>query len=98
MLDLHSRIATLKRPTLLARAARFGVDDYRRTVHLRRILKCDALPRHGAAIMQLLEIESEIDALRKDGSASYRPARHVEVLIAIMGEAHLMRATALHLV
>jgi len=98
MLDLHSRIATLKRPTLLARAARFGVDDYRRTVHLHRILKCDALPRHGAAIMQLLEIESEIDALRKDGSASYRPARHVEVLIAIMGEAHLMRATALHLV
>ena len=94
MLDLHTRIATLKRPALLARAARFGVDDYRRTVHLRRILQCEALPGHGAAIMQLLEIETEIETLRTDGSASYRPARHVEVLIAIMGEAHLLRATA----
>ena len=98
MLDLHTRIATLKRPPLLARAARFGVDDYRRAVHLRRILQCEALPKHGAAIMLLLEMESEIEALRTAGSASYRPARHVEVLIAIMGEAHLMRATAPQLV
>lgn len=94
MLDLHTRLATLKRPPLLARAARFGVDDYRRAVHLRRILQCEALPRHGNAIMQLLDIEAELDALRKDGAASYRPGRHVEVLIAILGEAHLLRATA----
>ena len=94
MLDLHTRIATLKRPTLLARAARFGVDDYRRTIHLRRILQTDALPRHGQAIMQLLDIEVAMNELRIDHAASYRPARHVEVLIAIMGEAHLMRATA----
>lgn len=94
MLDLHSRIATLKRPALLARAARFGVDYYRRSVHLRRILQCETLPGHGAAIMQLLEMDSEIEALRRAGSASYRPARHVEILIAIMGEAHLLRATA----
>ena len=98
MLDLHTRIATLKRPTLLARAARFGVDDYRRTIHLRRILQTDALPRHGQAIMQLLDIEVTMNDLRIDQAAGYRPARHVEVLIAIMGEAHLMRATAPHLV
>lgn len=98
MLDLHTRIATLTRPTLLARAARFGVDDYRRSIHLRRILQCDALPRHGHAIMQLLDIEAEIDALRTDQSANYRPARHVDVLIAILGEAQLMRATAPQLV
>jgi hypothetical protein len=98
MLDLHTRIATLKRPTLLARAARFGVDDYRRTIHLRRILQTDALPRHGQAIMQLLDIEVAMNDLRIDQAASYRPARHVEVLIAIMGEAHLMRATAPQLV
>ena len=93
MLDLHTRLATLKRPPLLARAARFGVDDYRRAVHLRRILQCDALPMHGHAIMQLLDIEAELDALRKDDAASYRPGRHVDVLIAILGEAHLLRAT-----
>lgn len=94
MLDLHTRLATLKRPPLLARAARFGIDDYRRQVHLRRILQCETLPGYGHAIMQLLEIEAGMDSLRRDHSAHYRPARHVEVLIAILGEAHLMRATA----
>ena len=94
MLDLHTRIATLKRPQLLARAARFGVDDYRRSIHLRRVLRADALPRHGQALVQLLDIEAEMDGLRKDERASYRPAHHVEVLIAILGEAQLVRATA----
>ncbi|MEJ8560699.1 DUF6477 family protein [Yoonia sp. GPGPB17] len=98
MLDLYTRIATLTRPTLLARAARFGVDDYRRTIHLRRILQTDTLPRHGQALLQLLDIEAELDGLRKDEAASYRPAHHVEVLIAILGEAHLMRATRPQLV
>ncbi len=98
MLDIASRIATLKRPPLLARAARFGVDDYRRAVHLRRILKCENLPRHGAAIMQLLEKEDSLNALRLARSGDYRPAHHVELLIAILGEAQLMRATALRVV
>ncbi len=94
MLDLHTRIATLKRPSLLARAARFGVDDYRRHVHLRRIFHSDTLPKHGKALVQLLDIEAEMDGLRRDRSAAYRPAHHVEVLIALLGEAQLMRATA----
>ena len=98
MLDLHTRIATLKRPPLLARAARFGVDEYRRQVHLRRILRSETLPRHGHAIMQLMDIESGMNDLRRDRSANYRPAHHVEVLIAILGEAQLMRATAPQLV
>jgi len=98
MLDLHTRLATLKRPPLLARAARFGVDDYRRAVHLRRILQCDALPRHGHAIVQLLDVEAALDDLRKDRAATYRPGQHVEVLIAILGEAHLVHATVPRLV
>ncbi|WP_400088222.1 DUF6477 family protein [Yoonia sp. R78084] len=98
MLDLHTRIATLKRPALLARAARFGVDDYRREVHLRRILGRDSLPRSGPALMQLLDVEAVMDMQRKDNAASYRPARHVEVLIAILGEAHLLRSTTPHVV
>lgn len=98
MLDLQTRIAPLQRPTLLARAAHFGVDDYRRDVHLRRILGSERLPRHGAALMQLLDREAELDALRHAKTGDYRPAQHVEVLIAILGEAQLMRATALHVV
>lgn len=94
MLDLHTRIATLKRPSLLARAARFGLDDYRRSVHLCRLLQTERLPRHAEAIMRLLDIESEMETLRMNRSGDYRPARHVEVLIAIGGEAALMRALA----
>jgi hypothetical protein len=98
MLDLQTRIATLKRPSLLARAARFGIDDYRRSVHLGRLLPGERLPRHADAIMQLLEIEAEIETQRVTQSGSYSPAHHVEVLIAIAGEAQLMRATAPRLI
>lgn len=98
MLDLQQRIATLKRPSLLARAARFGVDEYRREVHLRRLFGQDTLPRHGAALIRLLEMEDEIDQKRRSHCATYRAARHVELLIALLGEAQLMRATTLRAV
>lgn len=92
MIDIQTRIATLKRPKLLARAARFGVDDYRREIHLRRIFQSDTLPRHAEAIMQLFDIEDEINRAREAKSGNYAPAQHVEILIAIAGEARLMRA------
>lgn len=98
MLDLQTRIATLERPQLLARTARFGADDYRRDTHLRRILGCERLPKHGPAVVQLLDREAEMDQLRTSKSGDYRPARQVEVLIAILGEARLMRATALNVI
>ncbi len=94
MLDVQTRIAMLKRPKLLARAARFGVDDYRREVHLRRLLRLDDLPRPADAIMRLLDTEAEINALRETRSGNYVPAKHVEVLIAIAGEARLLQATS----
>jgi len=98
MLDLHTRIATLKRPSLLARAARFGVDDYRRDIHLRRILGHENLPRSGPALVQLLDVEAVMNSQRQTDDASYRPARHIEILIAILGEAQLLRATQPRLV
>jgi hypothetical protein len=39
-----------------------------------------------------MDRESEINDIRIQEDASYRIARHVEVLIAIMGEARLLRA------
>lgn len=93
MLDIETRLATLKRPALLAQAARFGADDYRRDIHLARLLETETLPKPAAALMALFSREAELDALRKENTGHYRPARHVEVLIAIMGEAQLFRAT-----
>lgn len=92
MQDILSMIAALNRPRLLVQAARFGVDGYSRTAHLPRLLGSLALPRSGAAILRLIEIEADLNARRMTQAADYSVARHVEVLIAIMGEARLMRA------
>lgn len=39
MLDIQTRVAKLRRPELLIKAARFGLDDYVRNTHLKQILK-----------------------------------------------------------
>lgn len=93
MLDLLGMIGSLNRPRLLVSAARFGVDDYSRTAHLPRLLKVAAPPRTGEAILQLLRIEAGLEAKRVACAADYAVARHVAVLVALMGEARLLRAT-----
>lgn len=92
MLDILGMITNLRRPRLLVRAARFGVDDYVRSTMLPRLLHSVALPRHGEAIMCLLEIEADLNDRRLAAAADYSIARHVSVLIALMGEARLLRA------
>lgn len=93
MLDVLSALHALRRPRLLLRAARIGQGDYRRTVHLQRHLGIGPLPCSGAALMQLMEIEAEMNAQRKRRAAEYSAARHVDILIAMMGEARILRAT-----
>ncbi len=92
MLDLNSMVRTLKRPSLLVRAARFGLDDYRRDRVLRRILKTDDLPSTGAALLQLMDLEEVANDRRKQKSAEYSPAAHITLLTAIMGEARILQA------
>ena len=79
---------------LLIRAARIGAQDYRRNPHLHRLLGYGALPRPGAALVRLMEIEADLDEQRAAEDAAYSVSRHVEVLTAMMGEAHLLRGTA----
>lgn len=93
MKDLLGLLSDLKRPRLLIQAARLGTEDYRRETHLQRHLGYGNLPRHGAALMRLMEKEAVMNAERKTGDACYSIARHVDILIAIMGEAQLLRAT-----
>ncbi len=93
MQDITTMLANLHRPRLLLRAARIGARDYRRSVHLRPVLKCAALPVTGAALIALLEIEQEMEDARARGDAVYSPLRHVSILIALMGEARLLRAS-----
>jgi len=92
MKDIHSLLATLHRPRLLMRAARIGAQRYRREGHLPRLLGYGILPRHGQALMRLLDIEAELETQRTHFGAPYSVARHVDVLIAIVGEAQALRA------
>lgn len=91
MQDIHSRIAGLRRPRLLVRAARFGVDGYDRAQRLPRLLERDVAPGTGEALVLLLELEEEHDLLRRTGRADYSAPRHVDVLIAIMAESRALR-------
>lgn len=81
----------LRRPRLLIQAARIGAVDYRRDIHLRRHLGPGPLPRSGESLLHLIEREAQINAQRRAGEAGYSVSNHVEVLIAMMGEARLMR-------
>lgn len=94
MRDVLERIEALRRPRILVQAARLGQEDYRRNTHLPRLLGTAGhnLPGPRAALAGLLEIEALLDAGRRAGAADYRASRHVSVLIALMGEARLLRA------
>lgn len=92
MQDIHSLLATLHRPRLLMRAARIGAAEYRRDGHLPRLLGYGVLPRHGEALMRLVDIEAELERQRSTADTSYSLVAHVDVLIAIVGEARALRA------
>ncbi|MEP4198083.1 MAG: DUF6477 family protein [Aliishimia sp.] len=94
MQDVLTRIASMQRPRLLGRAARIGAQDYRRDLHLPRLLKVHTLPRSAEALLKLSEMETELNEKRITGETSYHLPRHVEVLIAIVAEAALLRKSS----
>ena len=85
-----SVLSRLRRPKLLIRAARFGLADYNRERDLRRLMHAPAAPAPTKAVPRLIEEEARLEDIRKSGGAAYSPARHVEVLIALMAEARLL--------
>lgn len=96
MNDLMSMLSALHRPRLMMRAARIGAEDYRRSTHLPRLLGDGFPARHGAAILRLLDIESALEEQRVHGDPGYRMVRHLDTLIAIIGEARELNASQQH--
>lgn len=89
---MHSpmtRLAALSRPRLLVRAARFGITELNRERTLRRILRGERVPAPGQAFEQLYAREAEMNDLRRVGEAGYSPARHIELLAALIHEAQI---------
>ena len=64
MEDVLTQITRLKRPTLLVRTPRHGIEDYNRLIHLRRLLKTDNLPSPSKAVVKLMELETILNDQR----------------------------------
>lgn len=90
MTDVLELLDSLRRPKLLIRAARFGLDDYSRERDLCRLMRRPACPNPRIAVERLIEVEAELEDTRQNGGFGYSPARHVEVLIALIAEARLL--------
>ena len=88
MTDYRATLAAIRRPRLLIRAARFGLTDYRRERDLRRLIDGELPPQ--LALPRLLEEERRLEEVRRKGDASYSANRHVEVLIALLGETQML--------
>ena len=90
MSDLLQVFKALRRPKILVRAARIGVDLYRRDRDLKRVLKRSHLPKPGKGMAPLIALEQEMESTRKEGNTTYSIPRHVEVLVALMAEASFL--------
>ena len=93
MSDFRVMLSNLRRPRLLMHAARFGLGDYRRERDLRRLVQTATSPE--VTLPQLIAVEEELEATRVAGDASYSVARHIDVLIALLAEARLLRGAGL---
>jgi hypothetical protein len=94
MTELSNTLATLRRPRLLVRAARFGLGDYRRERDLARLLHGSRPQSQTAILGRLMEQEERMEETRRSGDARYSVGRHIELLIALMAEARLLAAQA----
>lgn len=96
MQDPLLRFQTLRRPRLLLEAARSGVHHYARDTHLARVLRGSTHienTRSAPALQALLEIEHTLDEARRRNATGYSYFRHVEVLIAAIVEADILRSS-----
>lgn len=91
MQDILSMLNAIQRPRLMMRAARIGAESYRRDTHLPRLLGYGVLPRHGAALLKMMEIEADLEGQRQTNDAGYNLLRHIDVLIAMVAEARILR-------
>jgi hypothetical protein len=87
MKDFAAVLNALRRPRILIRAARAGVNDYRRDRDLKRLLRNARVAAPHQAISTLLAEETRLEAIRTAGEASYSIQRHIAVLTAIIAEA-----------
>ena len=84
---LSSTAMPLIRPKLLIETARFGARHYRRERDLPGAIPGLLARALGQIVARLSEAERHCEELRRERSPAYRPARHVQILSALIAEA-----------
>lgn len=85
MSEYRKLLAAMRRPPILMQAVRHGLTHYRREPVLKRLAAGETAPLR--ALPHLLAREARLEETRLKGEAGYSPARHVEVLVALVAEA-----------
>lgn len=93
MQDVLTLMDGLTRPKLLIRAARMGAETYRRETHLPRVLGYGQVPRTAEALLSLMQQEADLNRLRKAQDTTYSLSTHLDLLIAMVGEARILRSS-----
>lgn len=88
-------LANLTRPKLLIRAARSGVQEYRRAKDLKGIAGVSQSASGVYLLDQLFAAEALLEEARHENDASYSIRKHVRVLAALMVEVSLLPALAM---
>lgn len=93
VMDILQRMNRLKRPPILVRAAKEGALSYRRDTHLKRYFG-EVPPMQSKDLLgRLLNLEDQSNDQRLAETADYSVTRHVDILIAVIGEAQIFRAS-----
>ena len=90
MTDQSRHVSSLRRPRLLVRAARVGINEYKRERDLCRLMQTSHVPSPENAVASLLSEEEVLESTRRTGDTAYSVLRHVEILIALMAESRLL--------
>lgn len=75
------------RPSLMVRAARLGAQNYRRERDLSGAVSGLLARPEDEILPTLRQRESQLETMRRQAKPGYRPARHLQVLAALIAEA-----------
>lgn len=90
--DSLAEAPRLRRPRLLAAAARHGQQGYRRARDLRRLMQgAEDVPPPGRALAWLTAREAQMDEARRAARPDWDLQLHVLLLIALLAEMRLAR-------
>ena len=87
MTQFDTKLAGLRRPRTLIRAARIGATRYRRNRDLKFLSAQEKSQSTAALMTNLIAYEDNLETNRKSGAGDYNVTQHVAVLTALIAEA-----------